>query len=574
MSHARPVHTTVETTVNIAMQLPEMARRQPDTLAVAFPVGRESGGGTHYERLTYRQLDRMSDQIAAGLVEMGIGPGVRTVLMVRPGLEFFTLVFALFKARAVMVCVDPGMGVKNLGGCLAEAEPEAFIGIGKAHLARGLLGWARRTVRHKVWVGDEVWKRRLAAPGSVPLAAVARRGAKNIAAGDRSLSTAMAGTRGDEMAAILFTSGSTGAAKGVVYTHANFTAQVEALRMTYDIRPGEIDLCTFPLFALFAPALGMSAIIPEMDFTRPGSVDPENIIDAVTRFSATNLFGSPALLDRVGRFGEAHNVSLPTLRRVISAGAPVPARVLARITPMLPPGTEIFTPYGATESLPVCSIGSNEILGETAALTDQGRGVCVGKPAGEAEVRIITITDEPIGVWSDDLLAGEGEVGEIVACGPAVTASYYNRPESNRLAKIRGSDGQLFHRMGDLGYFDRQGRVWFCGRKSQRVKHPNGDLLTGRCEGVFNAHPNVFRSALVDIGQQQAKPAICIEVEQDNPPADRAVLHEELLQIAARHGHTQTIRHILFHPGFPTDIRHNAKIGREQLATWARRKLG
>ena len=132
----------------------------------------------------------------------------------------------------------------------------------------------------------------------------------------------------DETAAILFTSGSTGVPKGAVYTHAIFHAQVDLLRRTYDIQPGEVDLCTFPLFALFGPILGMTCVVPEMDATRPGKVNPTRIIEAIADFGVTNLFGSPALIRRVGEYGEAKGIKLPSLRRVISAGAPVPARVL------------------------------------------------------------------------------------------------------------------------------------------------------------------------------------------------------------------------------------------------------
>src|SRR5262249_19344084 len=148
---------------------------------------------------------------------------------------------------------------------------------------------------------------------------------------------------------------------------------VEAIREAFNIQPGEVDLATFPLFALFGPALGMTAIVPEMNPTRPALVNPERIFEAVENFGVTNMFGSPALLNRVG--SSPNPRPLRSVRRVISAGAPVPAAVIERFTKLLPAGTQVFTPYGATESLPVAVIGSDEILGETRHETEKGRGI-------------------------------------------------------------------------------------------------------------------------------------------------------------------------------------------------------
>jgi acyl-coenzyme A synthetase/AMP-(fatty) acid ligase len=311
-----------------------------------------------------------------------------------------------------------------------------------------------------------------------------------------------------------------------------------------------------------------------MDFTRPGRVDPREIIEPIERFGATNMFGSPALLDRVGRWAEEKNVRLPTLRRVISAGAPAPADVLRRIAGILSNEAQAFTPYGATEALPVCSIGSREILGETAAATRQGAGVCVGQPVGDAKVRIIRICNEPIEIWTDELLVSDGAIGEIVVKGSVVTRWYFNRSESTKLAKINDADGSFYHRMGDLGRIDEQGRVWFCGRKSQRVQTADGDLFTVCCEGIFNAHPKVYRSAIVGVvrsGKNQS--VLCVELESGVATRDRETIRRELLELGAKHSTTQSIRRVLFHRRFPTDIRHNAKIGREQLARWAQRRL-
>jgi olefin beta-lactone synthetase len=566
-------------TLNIAAALSEVARTRPYTMAVACPAGHDRALRTCYTHWTFRQLDHESDVLARGLEAVGIGRGVRTVLMVKPSLEFFALTFAMFKAGAVPVLIDPGMGIKNVGRCLLEAQPHAFLGIPPAQLARRLLGWAKTTIRITVTVTTADRRVRPARIDPTGEKLVSLSLAQVRQAGRSDAPYPIAETRSDEAAAILFTSGSTGPPKGAIYTHSVFSAQVAMLRDLYGIEPGEVDLCTFPLFALFAPALGMTSVIPEMDATRPARVDPTKIIDAVEGFGATNMFGSPALIRRVGEFGAARGVKLLSLRRVVSAGAPVPARVLERFTMMLAPGVQIFTPYGATEALPVASIGSDEILNETRHATDGGAGVCVGRPVAGMRVTIARITDEPIEQWSDSLAVPDGQVGEIVVQGPVVTHAYFNHPEATRLAKIAAphSDAPdtLMHRMGDLGYRAPQGRIWFCGRKSHRVVTEAGTLFTIPCEAVFNTHPEVARTALVRVGPAgRARPLIIAEPKHwPRFKTDRERLRRELLAIGANHPTTRTIQTVLLHRSFPVDIRHNAKIFREKLAKWAARRV-
>ena len=573
------------TTVNIALHLTQMATSHPAQLAVMVPLGRCSNGERNYASYTYQQLDEQSDLLAAGLDANGIGRGVRTVLMVPPSLEFFSLTFALFKLGAVPVFVDPGMGIKNLGRCLAEADPAAFIGVTKAQIARVLFGWGKLSLSRVVTVGRRLgW-------GGLNLAAIQQAGQiRQSEITKRELRWSASATTRDETAAILFTSGSTGVPKGAVYSHGNFAAQVEALRQTFHIEPGEIDLCTFPLFALFAPALGMTAIIPRMDFTKPARVNPQEIAEPILRFGINNLFGSPALLNRVGREVQAiesRTVSFaPTLandllppwtsvRRVLSAGAPVSPMILERFSRRIPQDVQIFTPYGATESLPVAVIGSHEILQETRHLTARGAGTCVGRPVAGVEVEIIEITDTPITRWDEKLCKPQGEVGEIVVRGPMVTQEYFRRPDLTALAKILDpTTGQMLHRMGDLGYFDQQGRLWFCGRKSHRVVTPEQTYFTEQVEGIFNTHPAVFRTALVGVARDgQVQPLLCVERESRRSlpaahPITDANLIIELLEIGSAFELTRAIKTMVFHPRFPVDIRHNSKIFREKLAVW------
>jgi acyl-coenzyme A synthetase/AMP-(fatty) acid ligase len=286
------------------------------------------------------------------------------------------------------------------------------------------------------------------------------------------------------------------------------------------------------------------------------------------------MFGSPALINRVGRYGVTHGTRLPTLKRAISAGAPVPAAVLERFSSLLEPGVQVYTPYGATEALPVCSIGSAEILGSTRTITDSGGGVCVGRPVEGIRLEIIEISDAPIYYWDESLRVPTGKIGEIIVQGEQVTRGYYNRPDADHLSKINDPEtGSYFHRMGDLGGRDEEGRVWFCGRKTHRLETAAGTLFTIPCEAVFNTHPQVFRSALVGVGiPGELKQVLCVDLEK-GIKVNREALKVELLAIARDHIHTHAIETILFHPASPVDIRHNAKIFREKLAVWAARRL-
>ncbi len=553
-------------TVNIAAFLPEIAKTRPHAPAIIFPEGRDQHGKRAYTHYTYAQLNAESDAIARGLALVGVGQGVRTALMVKPSLEFFALTFGLFKAGAVPILVDPGIGPKRVKACLAEAQPEAFIGIPLAHLARMILGWGRGTIKTQVTVGRRwIWGgETLAGLRAAGRAAIKSEGGYTLAP-----------TQAQDMAAILFTSGSTGVPKGVVYDHRHFVKQVELIRDAYDIKPGEIDLPTFPLFALFDPALGMTTVIPDMDPTKPASVNPEVIVEAMSDFGATNMFGSPALLDTVSRYCVANNVQLPSLKRIISAGAPVPVEIHERMAKVLPPGAEVHTPYGATECLPVATVSSHEILGGAAAKTAAGAGTCVGKPNEANDVQIIAIDDGPLPAWDDLTVLPVGEIGEIIVRGPTTTQSYFNRDASTKLAKIAAPDGgDSYHRMGDIGYFDEDGRLWFCGRKTQRVRTATGDRHTTQIEMVFNTHVDVFRTALVGVGAVGSqRPVLCVELDPASSGADKEAVRKGLLAIAAGCDVTRGIDTFLFHPGFPVDVRHNAKIGREELAGWAAGKL-
>ncbi len=532
---------------NISASLAHWAKEMPDQSAIIEMRSKS--------QITFEQIEKESNLIASGLIHHGMKKGDRVLVMVPYGMEFVTLTFALFKAGAVPVLIDPGLGKKNVLHCIKQSEPRGIIAVPLAHAIKTLMPTSFKSIQLSVTVGKKWFWR------SLTLDQVKRSGQADYQ---------MDETPEGQAAAVLFTSGSTGPAKGVLYTHGMFDQQTRILREHFGILPGEKDLPTFPLFGLFNTGMGVTSVIPDMDPARPAKVNPENIIRPIQNYGVTSSFGSPALWDTVSRYCQKNGVRLSSLRRILVAGAPVPGTLLKRFDSILQPECKVLTPYGATEALPITSIERQEIVNETWSRSEKGEGTCVGKPVPGVEIRIIRISEEPILKWKEDLEVPKGQTGEIIVKAPWVTKTYFNRENITRLAKI--PDGETFwHRMGDVGKWDKQNRLWFCGRKNHRVTTNLETLFTIPCEALFNQHPDVRRSALVGKGREgNQEPIIIIEPEnKDRVAKDRETFIKELLEIAAASPHTHSIKKILFYADFPVDVRHNAKIFREKLATWA-----
>ena len=581
------------TTANLSHHLQHAAVESPNSLAVAVQQFQRQGFSLaktlRYQEINFSELNTQSDKIAFALNHYGIERGMKAVLMVTPSIDFFALTFALFKAGIVPILVDPGMGVKNLKQCFSESAPDAFIGMPKAHIARQLFSWGKKSVKFLLTVGGT----RLFGAGlfgGVSLSQLLKTVNKT------EQPYPMVKLAENEMAAILFTSGSTGIPKGVVYSHKMFEAQISALKNDYGIVAGERDLATFPLFSLFGPALGMASIIPDMDASKPITANPDFIFAAIEKYQCSNLFANPALIEVLGQAGtkitdvsktakELHH-TLPSLKRVISAGAPATLSSIACFSQMLNGDVEVLNSYGATESLPLTKIGSKALL-TTSEITDNGGGICVGLPIQGVDIAIIAITEEAIVHWHNNLALPAHTIGEIVVKGDMVSQAYYQRPKATEQAKISvngvavsaTNEGNIeyWHRMGDLGYLDENGLLWMCGRKAHRVETADHTLFSIPCERIYNTHKAVKRSALVAVEVRGvSKPLLCVELNKGHGIGSKQAkqqLFDELKKIGSAHQQTLTINDFLIHPDFPVDIRHNAKIFREKLAVWAQREV-
>jgi acyl-CoA synthetase (AMP-forming)/AMP-acid ligase II len=554
-------------TVNVASLLDRRAAERPAALAVRRARADASG---RFDDTTFDALARATRRIASGLLESGLAPGERVCLFLRPGADFVACVFATLRAGLVPVLIDPGMGRRALLACIERSQPAALVAVARAHAAALLWPRAFASARLRVQAG----------PGPrlvrTSLADVAARGRDDFAG---------CATAAEDVAAVLFTSGSTGPPKGVVHTHGIFAAQVRALETLYAFEPGEVDAACFPLFALFDTALGVTSVFPAIDPSRPGRCDPAHVHATIAAARATTAFASPAVWQRVVPWCERHGRRLDGLRRVLTAGAPIPTALVERLVRLMPPGARVFTPYGATECLPVANVSDAEILAPSArALGASGQGNLVGRPAPGMDVRIVRTSDDVLERFDPASELPRGEVGEVLVRGAVATPEYLFAPQATRAAKVPDPAG-TFHRMGDLGRIDQEGRLWFCGRRAHRLRLADGDLANVPLENAFLDHPSVARCAAVGVGPAGAQRVVLVvEPREDAAPARRPwrracpvrqpELERELLAHArARSALAQRVELVLWRRDFPVDPRHNAKIDNAALAAWAAAEL-
>lgn len=506
---------------------------------------------------TFREVETDCDDYAHGFRTFGLRPGDKVLLMERPGPTFVALTWALFKLGCVPVFLDPGMGVKPLLKCIEHLKPDALIGVRRAHILRSVNSKSFHSVRRAVvtdgrWVGaSPLW--RVSRPGSGPFTPQV--------------------VKKEQLAAILYTSGSTGPAKGVEYRHGIFHAQVAALKEMFDFQPGEMDMPGFPLFALFSTALGLTCVLPELNPSRPASVEPARLVRAIHDWKVQNLQGSPAIWDKLGQYCRDYGIKLPSVRRVITFGAPISLDFIEMWRNLI--DGDVYTPYGATEVLPVSLISGAEVMEETSTQTRDGGGTCIGQPVEGVQVKIIRTSDDPIAEWSEELLLPAGEVGEIVVHAEQVTWAYFDDQEATRNSKIL-QDEKVWHRMGDLGYLDGQGRLWMVGRKSHRVQGKEHIYYPVCAEGIVDQHPDIVRSALVGLGKApEQRPAMVVQLHKpklQKDMAERNRIVREVKERLAAHPLYAEVKTVLFHRDFPVDPRHNAKIDREALGEWAEKQ--
>lgn len=532
--------------MNIAADFSNTSKLYPNKKAIILPI--REGSNYTYQTISFHELEQLSNRYANGLVKNGIVKGTKVLLFVRPSLRFHAIVIAVMKVGAVAVFIDPAMGRPNLLNALEEAQPEALIAEPRALLLKVFYRSRVKYIKKIITVGDIAW------PSTIKLTSFENE-SDRFEASDLTL---------HETCAILFTSGGTGKPKGVIYSHGIFDAQIKILKQLFSLTDKDVDLSGFPMFSLFTLVMGMTSCIPDMDPSHPADAQPSKLYKNIIDNGVTFISGSPAIWKPFADYCFKNNYQLDKVHSVVMFGAPVRAEIHEQFKNVLVKG-DTYTPYGATEALPVTCTSGSEILGAKAKKNAEGKGTCVGKKVGLADMSIIKITEEPIVKLNDSILCPFGEVGEIIVKGEIATRAYFKNDRANRLSKIKDGSG-FWHRMGDLGYIDEEGFLWFCGRKDHKVMTEKGLRFSIPCEGVFNVHKDVARTALVGIGNgPHQSPELVIELNQKINRVDRKKIEDELRQLGSRFEHTRDIQRFHYIDSFPVDVRHNIKIDRLAL---------
>ncbi|HZH18952.1 MAG TPA: alpha/beta fold hydrolase [Geodermatophilus sp.] len=529
-------------------------RSGDDTPAVV-----EVGGAT----VSWSRLSRRVADLAAGLAASGVRPGHRVALLVEPSADLTAAVYAVWRAGAVVVVADKGLGLAGMRRALRSAAVDHVVGGPRGLAAARLMGLpgsriaagapgraARRALGATAALDElEVLGRTAPAPADAPV---------------------------DADCAVLFTSGATGPAKGVVYTHRQAAAQLELVRATYGLTDRDRLVAAFAPFAILGPALGIGSAVPDVDVTAPGSLTAAALADAAAAVDATVVFASPAALRRVvataADLSAGRREALGGIRLLMSAGAPVPATLLRSLREVLP-AADAHTPYGMTEVLPVTDVS---LAGIEAA--GDGEGVCVGRPLPGVDVRVSPLS--PTGAADAPLTDRAGVTGEVCVRAAHVKDRYDAMWALERAA----SRDPGWHRTGDIGHLDADGRLWIEGRLQHVVATASGAVTPVGIEQRVERVPGVAAAAAVGVGPAGAQVVVVVVVPSGIDPAasgrrrpagrgDRLRLADTDRADAVRAAAGVDVAAVLVAGRLPVDVRHQSKVDRSEVARRAARVL-
>lgn len=510
--------------------------------------------------VSWRLLSKRVSELATGLVSIGVRPGDRIALLIPPSADLTAVLYAAIRIGAVVVVADAGLGLVGLTRASAGSRPDYVIGATPGLAVAAAFSWPGVRI----------------STGNLPRPAAAALGVRHSLSDLVRLGSATPmppEPDPNDIAAILFTSGSTGPAKGVVYTHEQLSAVRDALRDQYGVGPGTGLVAGFAPFALLGPALGARSVTPDMNVTAPRTLTAVAVAEAAAAVDATVVFLSPAALTNVvataSTLSGTQRAALAEVTTFLSAGAPISAALLADAVRLMPSATG-HTPYGMTEGLLLTDITLDGILSAAEDESENAAGgVCVGRPTGSAVVRIRPLDDA--GLLADQTTDRAGVTGEIVVSAPHLRSHYDGLWNTNRVAQRGSTDVRRWHSTGDVGRLDAAGRLWIEGRLQHVVVTAAGIVTPVGPEQRVEALDGVSRAAVVGVGPTGTAHLVVILESSQRRRRTRRASAETAAAVRAAVGLPVAA---VFEVGtLPTDIRHNSKIDRQALSRWATRVL-
>jgi acyl-CoA synthetase (AMP-forming)/AMP-acid ligase II len=523
---------------NVLAVLRDVARRVPDRPALVMGGGRTISFARLWERI---------DRASVGLRQREINPGDRAIVMIPMSIDLYVALLALLKIGAVAVFVDPWIGRRQIAAFAAFAEPRAYLGIPRSHLLR----WLEPALR-KVPLSVTTGRRLAGLPARTTLAEL------EDAPGDGWICPAGP----DDSALITFTSGSSGEPKGADRTHGFLLAQHRALAEAFPVRNDEADMPMFPIFALNNLALGVTSVVPQMDFRRVERVDPAPVLAQMASRDVRTCTASPPFFDRLAPAIRAAGGRV-RLRRILTGGAPVSDAQLRAWRRDLP-DTEIVVAYGSTEAEPVAHLAAEERLETVSDVRPRTPGFCAGRPIDRIQARVIRIHPGPVelgeGGWADWEVP-RGEIGELAVTGEHVCKSYYRNPKAvaeNKIVDRNAPGGTVWHRMGDTGYLDGDGRFWLCGRVHSTIRRAGQEIHPQLVEQAARGEdPRIRRLAAVGLPDPALGERVVLVLETETGEDD-TLQRDVTDRLAAAGLAVDEIR--ITRVSLPVDPRHNSKI--------------
>ena len=531
---------------NLVAHLKKSATQNPEKYAVISTEG-------NFAPKTFKSLFDEVKKTAYFFKKKGIKKGDRILLIVKPGIDLINCCFGLLHRGAIPIIIDPGMGLKALSKCIKTSKPVAIVGIPLALSISYLFSKSFQSIKIRISVSKANEYLR-------------DRNETNFKDFDHVI------LQECDLAAIVFTSGSTGSPKGVRYLIKNFNTQILSLKNNFGLGPTDIDLVTLPVFSLFNPALSITSVISDINPRKPASADPKSIVSTIIDYKITTAFCSPIIGKKISSYCDKNSIVLPNVNRIMLAGASTHPSIVERLAKTIPNG-RVLLPYGATEALPVSFSDHNQIKKIKDSILS-GQGSSLGYPISKKSVMLVPITNSPLpNDWEETInpVKEQNCIGEICITGDIVTDGYDGMPGATRDARFHYND-HTYHRMGDIGYWDGCNSLRFLGRKAELLITSAGMLETERCEPIINNYDEVEKCALIGIGMYKIKePCIVIELVH-NLKSYPSALISKIRNLLNRDFTEYKINRVFIEKKIPVDSRHNAKIHRLSLAKkWTKR---